>query len=160
MVAWIINDMDLGWVNVEKNSLPGIPLSVLVFLSKQSQRKRDCKNVWMKHTLKVWSTVQKRMRGIAVLSKAMQIGGNLDPPLTDITFKRWAGRDLKVFDQFFLIYIYIMFCSLGWRPVQGVKRVPGTDLPFTPCQFLFDLTPEDICTTGQKVHLTYSFDDC
>ena len=78
VVAWINNDMESGWVNIEQNSLPGIPLSTLVFLSKQSQKKLEIKNVWVKHTLKVWSTVQKRIRGTAALSRVMQIDGNPD----------------------------------------------------------------------------------
>ena len=86
--------MESGWVNIEQNSLPGIPLSALVFLNKQSQKKLGIKNVWVRHTLKVWSTVQKRIRGTAALSRAARIDGNPDfPPLiTDITFKKWAER--------------------------------------------------------------------
>lgn len=40
---------------------------------------------------------------IAALLRAMQIAGNPEfPPSTmDITFKSWAGRDLKVMDQLF-----------------------------------------------------------
>lgn len=102
VVAWINNDTETGWVNTEQNSLPAIPLSTLVFLSKQSQKKIN-KNVWVKHTLKAWSTVQKRIRGKSALSRAMQIAGNPDflPSTTDVAFKRWAGRDLKVIDQLF-----------------------------------------------------------
>lgn len=101
MVAWIKNDVESGWVNIEQNSLQAIPLSTLVFLSKQSQKKFEINNIWVKHTLKIWSTVQKRIRGVVALSRAMQIAGNPDfpPSTTDITYKRWARRDLRVIDQ-------------------------------------------------------------
>ena len=103
VVAWINNDTETGWVNIQQNSLPAIPLSALVFISKQSQNKMVIKNLWVKHTLKVWWTVQKRIRGMSALSRAMQIAGNPDflPSTTDVVFKRWAGRDLKVIDQLF-----------------------------------------------------------
>ena len=38
VVAWINNDTETGWVNLEQNSLPAIPLSALVFLN--SPRKK------------------------------------------------------------------------------------------------------------------------
>ena len=125
VVAWINNDMESGWVNIEQNSLPVIPLSVLVFLSKQSQEKLEIKNIWVKHTLKVWSTVQKRIRGTAALSRAMQIAGNpnFPPSTTDSTFKSWAGRNLRVLDQ--------LFCDNVLQPfsyLQDKFFLPQSDL--------------------------------
>lgn len=108
LVAWINNDMESRWVNIEQNSLPDITLSALVFLSKQSQEKLEIKNVWVKHPLKIWLTVQKRIRGTDALSQAMQIAGNpnFTPSTTDITFKRWAGKNLRVIDQLFCDNFY------------------------------------------------------
>lgn len=104
VTAWIRKDSDTGWVNIEQSSLPaGTSLANLVFMTPQSQKKMRIKNTWVKHTLKVWSTVQKRFRGKATLSRAMGIVGNLEflPSITDIAFKRWVDRDLKVVDQLF-----------------------------------------------------------
>lgn len=39
VAAWIVKDSKSGWVAIEQNSLPGIPLSNLPFLSQQSQKK-------------------------------------------------------------------------------------------------------------------------
>lgn len=73
VVAWINKDVESGWVSIEQNSLKVVPLSTLVFLSKQSQKKFEIKNIWVKHTLKIWSTVQKRIRGTVAFSRAVQI---------------------------------------------------------------------------------------
>lgn len=125
LVVWINNNIESGWVKIEQNSLPSIPLSVLVFLNKQSQEKLEIKNVWVKHTLKVWSTVQKRFRGRAALSRVMQIVGNpnFPPSRTDITFKRWADRKLKIIDQ--------LFCDNVLQPfsyLQDKFSLPQSDM--------------------------------
>lgn len=125
VVAWINNDTETGWVNIEQNLLPAIPLSALVFLSKQSQNKMVIKNLRLKNTLKVWSTVQKRIRGTSALSRAMQIAGNPDflPSTTDVAFKRWAGRDLKVIDQLFCDNVLQLFSYL-----QDKLFLPRSDM--------------------------------
>ena len=42
--------------------------SVCPSVFEQSQKKMVIKNVWVKHTLKVWLTVQKRIRGTSALN--------------------------------------------------------------------------------------------
>ena len=125
VVAWINNNLESGWVNIEQSSVPAIPLSTLVFLNKQSQKKVEIKNVWVKHTLKVWSAVQEKIRGSVALSRAMQINGNPDfpPSTTDITFKRWAGRNLRVIDQ--------LLCDTSIQPfsyLQDKFLLPQSDM--------------------------------
>lgn len=53
VVACINSDVESGWVSIEQNSLEAVPLSTLVSLSKQSQKKFEIKNIWVKHTLKM-----------------------------------------------------------------------------------------------------------
>lgn len=118
--------MESGWVTIEQNSIPTVPLSILVFLSKQFQEKLELKNPWVKHTLKVWSTTQKRIRGTATLSRAIQIHRAIQiftPSITDITFKRWADRKLKVIDQ--------LFCDNVLQPfsyLQDKFSLPQSDM--------------------------------
>ena len=33
VVAWMVGDLESGWVSIEQNSMPGVPLSSLPFLS-------------------------------------------------------------------------------------------------------------------------------
>lgn len=61
VVAWFVKDLETGWVSIEQNSLPGISLSTLPFLSQQSQKKIQINNIWIKHTMKVWTAVRKQL---------------------------------------------------------------------------------------------------
>lgn len=39
LVVWVVRDLETRWVCIEQNSIPGVPLSSLPFLSQQSQKK-------------------------------------------------------------------------------------------------------------------------
>ncbi len=92
VVEWVVKDLETGWVSIEHNSLQGISLSALPFLSQVSHKKIKINNVWIKHTLKVWTSVQKQLRGAIALSRAMPIVGNIKslPSTCDNAYKRWA----------------------------------------------------------------------
>ncbi|KAF3837662.1 hypothetical protein F7725_009430 [Dissostichus mawsoni] len=109
----------------ERDKLQRIPLSTLVFMSQQSQKKVGVLNIYVKHTLKVWSAVQKRYRGTVALSRAMQIDGNLEflPSIADSTFKKWADRGLKIIDQLFYDNILQPFSYL-----QETFQLPSCDM--------------------------------
>lgn len=97
VVAWVVGDLESGWVSIEQNSMPGIQLSSLPFFSQQSQKK----NLWIVHTLKVWKFVQKQLKGAVTLSWAMPIAGNVEflPSVYDRTYKRWAESGLIIINQ-------------------------------------------------------------
>ena len=103
IVAWMVKDEETGWVSIEQNSLPGISISTLPFLSKQSQKKIKIDNIWVKNTLKVWNNVQKQLKGSVALSRAMPILGNIEflPSLVDNTYRRWAEKGLKIMNELF-----------------------------------------------------------
>ena len=50
VVAWVVRDLETGFVSVEQNSIPGVPLSSLPFLCQQSQKKLKINNMWVIHT--------------------------------------------------------------------------------------------------------------
>lgn len=103
IVVWMTNAEETGWLSIEQNSLTGIPLSVLPFLDRRAQKKIKIENMWVKHTLKIWNTVQKQIKGSVALSRVMPILGNFDflPSLTDMAFRRWAEKGLVTIDQLF-----------------------------------------------------------
>ena len=94
VVAWVVGDLETGWVSIECNSIPGVPLSRLPFLSQQSQKKLKINNMWVIHTLKVWNLVQKQLKGVTALSWAMPIVGNMEflPSMSDRTYKKVGGE--------------------------------------------------------------------
>lgn len=59
MVPWIGNDWEAIWPQMERGSVGGVPLSVLPFNDTKSFNKIKIKNKWIKHNLKVWTTVKK-----------------------------------------------------------------------------------------------------
>ncbi|KAM7369499.1 hypothetical protein PAMP_000739 [Pampus punctatissimus] len=101
VVTWVVGDLESGWVSIEQNSMPGIQLSSLPFLSQQSQKKLKINNLWIVHTLKVWNLVQKQLKGVVTLSRAMPIAGNVEflPSVYDRAFKRWAESGLIIINQ-------------------------------------------------------------
>lgn len=103
IVVWMTKDEETGWLSIEQNSLTGISLSTLPFLSEQTQGRIKVNNIWVKHTLKVWNNVQKQLKGSMALSRALPILGNLDllPSLTDLTYRRWAEKGLVIVNQLF-----------------------------------------------------------
>lgn len=88
-------------MSIEQNSLPGISLYTLPFLSQQSQKKIKVNNKYIKYTLKVWNTIQRHLRGRVALSRAMPIVGNVEflPSLADLVFGRWAEKGLRIINQ-------------------------------------------------------------
>lgn len=103
MAAWLGIDKEAEWVNIEQNSLPGVSLTVLLFMDLQAQKKVKITNVWIQHTVKIWSTIQKKFRGVIALSRAIPIKGNPDfiPSIWDSVFSRWEENGLKIVNQFF-----------------------------------------------------------
>lgn len=45
IVAWINNDAEKEWVNMEQCSVPNAPLSTLPFMTPQSQKKDENKKI-------------------------------------------------------------------------------------------------------------------
>lgn len=103
IVAWIRNDQEAIWVKIEQDSVRGVSLAVLPFIDVKSTNKIKIKNEWIKHTLKVWTSVKKMLRGPAPISKAMLIVGNIDfpPSLWDSGFRGWADKGLSTINQLF-----------------------------------------------------------
>lgn len=54
-------------------------------------------NEWIKHTLKVWTTVKKMLGGPVSISKVMPMVGNIDFPSStwDSGFRKWADKGLS-----------------------------------------------------------------
>lgn len=77
VVAWVVGDLESGWVSIEETSIPGVPLSSHPFLSQQSKKIIKINNLWIVHTLKIWNLVQKQLRGAVTLSRALPIAGNI-----------------------------------------------------------------------------------
>ena len=99
VVAWVVGDLETGWVSIELNSISGVPLSGLPFLSQQSQKKLKINNIWVIHTLKVLNLVQKQLKGVVALSRAMPIVGKFLPSMSVRTYKRWAENGLTIINQ-------------------------------------------------------------
>lgn len=66
IVAWLGNDREAIWTKIEQDSVKGVSLSVLPFMDIKSVNKIKIKNEWIKHTLKVWTTVKKNGQGTAI----------------------------------------------------------------------------------------------
>ena len=98
IVSWVTKDEETGWPSIEQNSLTGISLSTLPFLSQQAQKKIRINNICVKHTLKVWNNVQKQLKGSIAFSRAMPILGNIDflPSLMDLAYRRWGEKGLVI----------------------------------------------------------------
>jgi len=103
MAAWLGIDKEAEWVNIEQNSLPGVSLTVLPFMDLQAQKRVKKINIWIQHTVKIWSTIQKKFRGVITLSRAIPIKGNPDflPSICDSAFNRWEESGLKIINQIF-----------------------------------------------------------
>ena len=103
IVAWIGNDREAIWTQIEQDSVRGTSLSVLPFIDIKSVNKIKIKNEWIKHTLKVWTTVKKMLRGPETISRAMLIVGNIEfpPSVWDSGFRRWANKGLCTINQLF-----------------------------------------------------------
>lgn len=104
IVSWIGNDREAIWPQIEQDSIRGASLSVLPFIDRKLINKIQIKNRWIKHTLKVWTTVRKMLGGPETISRAMLIVGNIDfpPSLWDPGFRRWADKGLRTINQFFI----------------------------------------------------------
>ncbi len=69
-----------------------ISLATLPFLSKQSRKKIKMNHVLIKHSLKVWISVKRQLKGAVALSRAMLLVGNIEflSSMCDNAYKRWA----------------------------------------------------------------------
>lgn len=103
IVVWMTKNEETGWLSIEQNSLTGISLSTLPFLGQQTKRRIKINNIWVKHTLKIWNSVQKQLKGSMALSRALPILGNLDflPSLTHLTYRKWVEKSLVIVNQLF-----------------------------------------------------------
>ncbi len=103
ITAWLGVDKEAEWVSIEQNSLPGVSLKVLPFMDLQAQKAVKKTNIQIKHTIKIWSTVQKTFRGAIALSRAIPIKDNPDflPSVSDSVFNRWEKNGLKIINQLF-----------------------------------------------------------
>ena len=125
MVAWIVRDPGNRWVSIEQNSIPGIALCTLPFFNQQFWEKNKINNVWIKYTLKVWTTIQKQLKGGVALSRAMPIVGNVEflPSIWDNAYKRWAENGLYTINQLFDGNVFKSFSQL-----QDKFALPSSDL--------------------------------
>ena len=125
VVAWAFRDAETGWVPIEQNSIPGITLSTLPFISQESRKKIKINNIWIKHTLKIWVAVQKQLKITTALSRAMTIADNIEfiPSIWDRAYKRWAERGLITINQLFDGVVFKSFSQL-----QEKHDLPSTDL--------------------------------
>ena len=103
IVAWIENDQETGWTQIEQSTAKGISISTLPFIDTKSLNKIKIENEWIKHTLKIWTIIKKTLEGPSTLSRAMPIVGNIEfpPSIWDSGFRRWADRGLKTINQLF-----------------------------------------------------------
>ncbi len=103
VVAWITNDKESGWVEIEQSTIKGTPLSILPFLNIKLFPKIKIDNEWIKHTLKIWTKIKKMFGGPESISRAMPIVGNIDflPSVWDSGFKIWADKGLRIINQLF-----------------------------------------------------------
>ena len=80
-MAWIGNDQEAIWPQIERALVGGIPLSILRFIDTKSVNKIKIKEEWIRHILKVWTTVKKKMlMGPESILRAMLIVGNIEFP--------------------------------------------------------------------------------
>ena len=71
LTAWITNDIETGWVDIEQNSFPSVPLGALPFMSPASWKKlKD--NEWIKFTVKTWMVIRKQLSILNSLSRAFK----------------------------------------------------------------------------------------
>lgn len=77
MVAWINNDKETGWVQIEQSTVRGVFLSTLPFLSFKSVSRIKNVGEFVQHTLRVWTTVRKKLGGPMSISRALPIVGNI-----------------------------------------------------------------------------------
>lgn len=59
IVAWFRSNQEAIWTKIEQNSVRHVSLAVLPFIEVKSLYKIKIKNEWIKHTVKVWTTVKK-----------------------------------------------------------------------------------------------------
>ncbi|KAF3854309.1 hypothetical protein F7725_022364 [Dissostichus mawsoni] len=126
-MKWVIERVGYWPFNYARLNLAEwfLKLNIQTQRNQQSQKKVGVQNIYVKHTLKVWSAVQKRFRGTVALSRAIQIVGNLEflPSIADSTFKKWADRGLKIIDQLFYDNILQPFSYL-----QETFQLPSCDM--------------------------------
>ena len=116
----------IGWVSIEQNFIPGVPLSSLPFLSQQSQKKFKINNMWVIHTLKVWNLVQKQLKGVIALSRAVPRVRNIEflPTMSHRAYKRWEENGLIIIiNQLLDGHVFKSLSQLGDR-----FALPSSDL--------------------------------
>ena len=76
MVAWISQDTDTVWVEMEQSECPNLSLSSIPFLNQDIWGKNKIVNVWSKNTLKIWSIVRRKLQLPMTTSRAIMIANN------------------------------------------------------------------------------------
>lgn len=79
-------------------------LSVLPFIDIKSFDNIKIENEWIKHTLKVWTTVRKMLGVPGSISRAtgIVVGNTEFPPFTwDSGFRGWADKGLSTINHLF-----------------------------------------------------------
>lgn len=125
VVAWIKNDQETGWVQIEQSTTKGISLSTLPFINMKSVNNAKIENEWIKHTLEVWTIVRKKLGGPLSVSRAMPIMGNMEfpPSVWDSGFRRWADKGLSTINSLFNGIEFKSFTQL-----QEQCQLPSNDL--------------------------------
>lgn len=104
IVTWISGDEDANWTQIEQGEAIGTALSTLPFIDLKLIKRLKIGNVWIKHTIKVWSEIKKMLKDTGSITRAMPIVGNPDfpPSMCDYGFRRWAAKGLIIFNQLFV----------------------------------------------------------
>jgi hypothetical protein len=102
--AWMTNDIETGWVDIEQNSFPSVPLGALPFMSPASWKKLKIDNEWIKFTVKTWMVIRKQLSILNSLSRALKIAvmPEFPPGKIDKGFRTWAEKGLITVDQLFV----------------------------------------------------------
>lgn len=125
VVAWIKNDKESGWVEIEQSSVKETPLSILPYINIKSGTKIKTENEWVKHTLKTWTKIKKFFGVPESISRAMPIVGNIEflPSIWDRGFRTWADKGLKTINQLFSGNEFKSFSQ-----IQEQFTIPSTDM--------------------------------
>lgn len=103
IAAWLSRDTDALWVDMEQGECHNAPLDSTPLLSQNHWGKGKTDNIWIKNTLKIWSTVRTKLHLPMTISRAVRIASNMDfvPASLDVCFKKWEEAGLVVLDQLF-----------------------------------------------------------
>lgn len=124
LILWITKDKDAIWVEMEQRACPTMSLESLPFVTRSMQKKLKIKNELIIETMKIWSTIQKKLNISNSVSKATKIAKNPDfvPCTMDVGFEKWTNKGL--------IYIAQLFTGQILKSFEQLKQefnLPNND---------------------------------